>query len=108
MTLARLMVVAAALVSGCGFATPPYDWTPVKHSLARALPAGTSATRVAAVLDSLGFTRGRPTGVDSIMYASKREPSNSNIVFGTLQLVATFDAHDRLTTITNRVVYTGP
>ena len=80
----------------------------MKHSLARTLPAGTSATRLAVVLDSLGFMRGQPTGVDTIMYASKREPSSGNFVFGTLQLVARFDTRDRLTSITTKVVYTGP
>ena len=64
---------------------------------------------MAAVFDSLGFTRGRSAaGGDSVLYASKREPSTPNIVFGTLQVVARFDAHNRLSDISTHVVYTGP
>jgi hypothetical protein len=80
----------------------------MKHSLAQALPAGTPAARVAVVLDSLAFTHGPPSGVDSVMYASKREPNSGNITFGTLQLVAKFDTHDHLSNLTTKLVYTGP
>ena len=104
------LVGLAAVLFGasCGLSAPPYDWAPTKHSLAQALPLGTPSARVAAVFDSLGFTRGRSAWGDSVLYASKREPSTRNIVFGTLQVVARFDVHSRLSDISTHVVYTGP
>jgi hypothetical protein len=107
MTIRHTLTLFACLaLSACG--SQAYDWAPTEATLARALPAGTSVDSAVALLEAMHFDHGTLAAGDSIPRARKRELDTNKLVFGTLQLVLTFDAQRHLISQGAYVVFTGP